>query len=53
MRGFPGEGVRVTVGTRADNDAFLAACEAWLKESGDQAGDPGAQGRAVSVREEK
>lgn len=53
VRGFPGEGVRVTVGTRADNDAFLAACEAWLKESGDQAGDPGAQGRAVSVREEK
>jgi histidinol-phosphate aminotransferase len=30
VRPFPGEGVRVTVGTPAENDAFLAAAEAAL-----------------------
>jgi histidinol-phosphate aminotransferase len=30
VRPFPGEGVRVTVGTPADNDAFLAAADAFL-----------------------
>ncbi|MDG4828106.1 histidinol-phosphate transaminase [Solwaraspora sp. WMMD1047] len=33
VRPFPGDGVRVTVGTPAENDAFLAAAEAAL-ESG-------------------
>jgi histidinol-phosphate aminotransferase len=30
VRPFPGEGVRVTIGTAEDNDAFLAAAEAAL-----------------------
>lgn len=30
VRPFPGEGVRVTIGTPAENDAFLAAAEAVL-----------------------
>ena len=30
VRPFPGEGVRVTVGTPAENDAFLAAAESAL-----------------------
>lgn len=29
VRVFPGEGVRVTIGIPADNDSFLAACEAF------------------------
>lgn len=29
VRTFPGEGVRVSVGSPADNDAFLAAAAAW------------------------
>lgn len=29
VRTFPGEGVRVSVGSQADNDAFLAAAVAW------------------------
>jgi histidinol-phosphate aminotransferase len=29
VRTFPGEGVRVSVGSPADNDAFLAAAVAW------------------------
>lgn len=32
VRGFSGEGIRVSVGAPADNDAFLAACEEWLTE---------------------
>jgi histidinol-phosphate aminotransferase len=31
VRPFPGEGVRVTVGTSAENDAFLAAAESALR----------------------
>jgi histidinol-phosphate aminotransferase len=30
VRGFPGEGVRVTIGTPEENDAFLTAAEAVL-----------------------
>jgi histidinol-phosphate aminotransferase len=30
VRAFPGSGVRVTVGTREENDLFLAAAEAAL-----------------------
>ncbi|MEV7367914.1 histidinol-phosphate transaminase [Streptomyces sp. NPDC091299] len=29
VRVFPGEGVRVTIGSREDNDVFLAAAETW------------------------
>jgi len=31
VRPFPGEGVRVTVGTPAENDAFLAAAGSALR----------------------
>lgn len=30
VRGFPGGGVRVSLGTPVDNDAFLTACAGWL-----------------------
>lgn len=33
IRVFPGEGVRVSVGTRESNDAFLAAATAWRATS--------------------
>ncbi len=33
VRVFPGEGVRVSVGSRANNDAFLAAAAAWQSTS--------------------
>ena len=29
VRGFSGEGVRVSLGTPVDNDAFLTACQGW------------------------
>jgi histidinol-phosphate aminotransferase len=29
VRPFQGDGVRVTIGTPAENDAFLAAAAAW------------------------
>ncbi len=29
VRPFPGDGVRVTIGTPAENDAFLAAAAAF------------------------
>lgn len=48
VRGFSGEGVRVSLGTPADNDAFLTACQDWLRESG----DPTGHGRAAPVQEE-
>jgi histidinol-phosphate aminotransferase len=31
VRPFPGDGVRVTIGTPAENDAFLAAAEEALQ----------------------
>ncbi len=33
LRGFSGEGVRVSLGTPVDNDAFLTACEGWLEQA--------------------
>jgi histidinol-phosphate aminotransferase len=30
VRAFPGDGVRVTIGTPEENDAFLAATESAL-----------------------
>jgi histidinol-phosphate aminotransferase len=48
VRAFPGEGVRVSIGSPADNDAFLAAAASWQETSevpavtGDRLGqDPG------------
>ena len=34
VRGFAGDGVRVTVGTPAENDAFLAALTSWVDTGG-------------------
>jgi histidinol-phosphate aminotransferase len=38
VRPFPGDGVRVTVGTAQENDTFLAAAEKALSEDGRQKG---------------
>jgi histidinol-phosphate aminotransferase len=33
LRGFSGEGVRVSLGTPVDDDAFLTACEGWPEQA--------------------
>ena len=33
LRAFQGDGVRVTIGTPAENDQFLAAAEAALEQT--------------------
>ncbi|GII64846.1 putative phenylalanine aminotransferase [Sphaerisporangium krabiense] len=39
VRVFPGEGLRVSIGTPADNDAFLAAAAAWRAKTRSPAAD--------------
>ncbi len=38
VRVYPGEGLRVSIGARADNDAFLAAIAAWQAKTGSPRG---------------
>ncbi|MFK0174292.1 histidinol-phosphate transaminase [Streptomyces sp. NPDC090306] len=48
VRMFPGRGVRVTVGSAADNDAFLAAASEWRKRL-----SPGAEDGQTAIHEQK
>lgn len=48
VRMFPGLGVRVTVGSAADNDVFLSAASAWRERL-----SPGVQDRPTTRREQK
>ena len=41
VRPFPGDGVRVTIGTPEENDAFLRRRQPALQRSADQAGRAG------------